>query len=245
MRGLLEFPEIFGESRDRGRRVENNLGAIESEHTGAFGKMTVVADVDTNFRVLRFENGITQIAGREIELLPEAGMHVRDVMFAIFAKVLSIGINHCCGVEIQTRHLFFVNRDDDNHSELRCDFLHEARRRSIGNAFRQVIPANILFGTKIRTVKKLLQAKNFHFFLGRLLDQLQVLLDHGVLDFSQRPAGAERIAGLNESTANRSGHNKPPNEALNIAELAKRSRLSPESFGLLYFTDGQQLRGHG
>src|SRR5690606_38182454 len=51
VRGLLQFPKILRQPRHRGRRVEDDLGAVQAEGAGAFGKVAVVADVDTDLRV--------------------------------------------------------------------------------------------------------------------------------------------------------------------------------------------------
>ena len=132
------------------------------------------------------KNGIAQVARREIKLLPESGMHVRDVMLAILAQILAIGIDHRGSVEVQARHLLFVDRNHDHHAVLGGDLLHQLGGRAIGHALGQVVPANVLLGAEIRTVEKFLQAEYLHFLLRGLLDQLQVLVDHGLLDFRQR-----------------------------------------------------------
>src|SRR5215813_8481403 len=85
VRGLFELPEVFGQTRDRRRRVEDDLGAVQPQRPRAFGKVTVVADVDPDARVGRVEGRITKIARLEIELLPESRRDVRDVVLAVFA----------------------------------------------------------------------------------------------------------------------------------------------------------------
>src|SRR5467141_1601712 len=57
--GLLEFPQIFRESCDRGGGIKNDLRAVQSEHARAFGKMTVIADVHSDTRIFRLKDGIT------------------------------------------------------------------------------------------------------------------------------------------------------------------------------------------
>jgi len=52
----------------------------------------------------------------------------------------------------------------------------------------------------------LLLAQDSDFLLRRLLDQFQVLFYHGFLDLWQRVLGAEFVAGLNQPTADNSGH---------------------------------------
>ena len=93
VRGLFEFPEVFGEAGDRGRRIEDDFGAVQAENARALGKMAVVADVDADSAEARLENGIAGVARREIKFLPEARMAVRDVMLAIFAEILPSASN--------------------------------------------------------------------------------------------------------------------------------------------------------
>src|SRR5450755_2214717 len=124
VRGLFQFPQIFGEAGDRGRRIEHNLRAVQAQHARAFGKMPIVANVDSNAGKFRFEHGISKVAGREIEFLPEAGMHVRDVMLAILAKIGAIRIDNGGRIEIEARHLLFIYRNDNDHAMFGRDLLH-------------------------------------------------------------------------------------------------------------------------
>src|SRR5207247_1627182 len=45
MRGLFELPKIFGQTRDRGRRVENYLRSVQPEDARPFREMPVITDV--------------------------------------------------------------------------------------------------------------------------------------------------------------------------------------------------------
>src|ERR1700675_1516825 len=100
---------MSGESRHSGGGIKNNFRAVQSEDARAFGKMAVVADVDADAGVFRFENGIALVSGGEIKFLPESGMHVRDVVLAVLAQVLAVGINDRGGVEVQAGHLLLVD----------------------------------------------------------------------------------------------------------------------------------------
>src|SRR5688572_6622988 len=44
VRGLFELPEVFREARDRGRGVEDYLGAVQTQSARALGEVAVVAD---------------------------------------------------------------------------------------------------------------------------------------------------------------------------------------------------------
>ncbi len=86
--------------------------------------MPVVADVHSNPRVSRIECRVAEVAGLEIEFFPETGIDVRDVMLAILAEILAVGVDHRRGVVIDAGDLFLVNRNDDHHAVLLGDVLH-------------------------------------------------------------------------------------------------------------------------
>src|SRR4030095_11551791 len=44
---LFQFPEILGESCYRGRRIEDDLGAVQSQDAGSLGKVSIVTGIDT------------------------------------------------------------------------------------------------------------------------------------------------------------------------------------------------------
>src|SRR5712671_3697934 len=48
VRGLLQFPQIFGEAGDSGRRVVDDFRAVETKDARAFREVAVVADVHTD-----------------------------------------------------------------------------------------------------------------------------------------------------------------------------------------------------
>src|SRR5438046_1217686 len=98
MRRLLELPEILRKSGHGGRGIHHDLRSRQSQLAGAFGEMAVVADVDADLGVRRLENGVAEVAGAEVELLPETGSDVRDVVLAVLAEVLAVGVDHGGGV---------------------------------------------------------------------------------------------------------------------------------------------------
>src|SRR5205085_6101454 len=59
---------------------------------------------------------------------------------------------------------------------------------------------------KIRSVKNLLQAEHLYFFLGGLLDQLQMFVDHCLLDLRQGMIGAKSVVRLNETATDQTRH---------------------------------------
>src|SRR5579859_2403498 len=68
VRRLLKLPKVFGKTRDGRRRIEDNLGAVQSQDARSFGKMAVVADVHANLGILCIEDGVVGVSRREIEL---------------------------------------------------------------------------------------------------------------------------------------------------------------------------------
>jgi hypothetical protein len=74
--------------------------------------VAVITDVDADARHAHVEHGIAQVARPEIELLPKAGRHVRDVRLAIFAEIAAVGVDHRGGVVVDAFLLAFVDRDD-------------------------------------------------------------------------------------------------------------------------------------
>src|ERR1035441_8350844 len=91
--GLFELPQVFAESCHCGAGIEDDLGAVESEEPPAFGEVTIIAGINTHFANRGLKHGITEVAGLEVKLLPEAGLAVRDVVLAIFAEIFAIGID--------------------------------------------------------------------------------------------------------------------------------------------------------
>ena len=72
VRRLLELPEVFGQPGDRRRRVEDDLRPVQAEAAGPFGEVAVVADVDADLADPGVEDRVAEVAGPEVELLPEA-----------------------------------------------------------------------------------------------------------------------------------------------------------------------------
>ena len=113
MRGLLEFPEILAEAGDGGGGVEDDFGAVQAERAGAFGEVAVVADVDADFGEAEVEDGIAEVAGAEVELLPEAGRDVRDVRLAVLAEIGAVVVDDGGGVVVDALLLDLVDGDDE------------------------------------------------------------------------------------------------------------------------------------
>ena len=102
VRRLFEFPEILRKAGDRGRRVEDDLRAVQAKQPGAFWEMTVVADVDADGGELRPEHRVAKVARLEEVLLPKAG-GMRNVVLPVLAEVRAVGVVYGGGVVVDAR----------------------------------------------------------------------------------------------------------------------------------------------
>src|SRR6202041_585407 len=185
VRRLLQFPQVLRQAGNCRGRIENDLRSVQTQYPRALGEMAVVADVYANLSEACLEYRIPRVSRREIEFLPETRMAVRDVVFAVFTEVASIGVEPRCGVVKHPRHLDLVNRNDQHHLIFLGQLLHARKRRPLGDALGQLVPPGILLGTKVWPVEKLLQAEGLTAFLRRGRDHLFVLRDHLLFDVHQ------------------------------------------------------------
>src|ERR1019366_9831384 len=82
------------------RSVEDDLGAVQAQGARAFREMAVVADVDADLDEAEVEDRKAEVAGAEIEFLPEAGSDVRDMSLAVLAEVGAVVVDDGGGVVI-------------------------------------------------------------------------------------------------------------------------------------------------
>src|SRR6266481_1712749 len=225
VRGLLQFPQIFGEPGDSGGRVVDDFRAVESEDARAFREVAVVADVHTDAGITSLEDGVAGVSRREIKLFPKSGVTMRNVVLAVFAQIAAVGVDDRSGVEVDAGHLDLVNRDDEDHLVLLGELLHHGDGGAVGDAFGQLIPASLLFGAEIRAVEELLQSEDLHFFLCGIGDQALVLGDHFLSDFGERELFRRPLTlGLNQAAADDTGHATPPEQTQ--AKSLLRARLA-------------------
>src|SRR3954454_21815242 len=206
VRRLLELPEVFAQSGDCRRRIEHDLRSIQPELARAFGEVAVVADVDADLAVLRIEDRIAEVAGTEVELFPEAGGDVRDVVLAVLAEVGAVGVDDGGGVVVDAGRFFLVERDDDDHAVLPGVLLHELRRRAVGDALDRVVPARVLLGAEVRTGEDFLHADHLHAFLTGLIDVLEGALELRVANGLEALVGARGERGLDQAGFHDTGH---------------------------------------
>src|SRR5213592_3442265 len=99
---LLQLPQVFTQTRNCRRRIEDDLGAVESQSPRAFRKMTIVANIDTDVGKLRLEDRITEVARFEIELFPETRRAMGNMMLPVFSEIFAIGIDDRGSVVVDT-----------------------------------------------------------------------------------------------------------------------------------------------
>src|SRR6476661_826514 len=219
VRRLLELPQILGQPRHRCRRVEHDLRAIEPELAGALGKMTVVTDVHAHVRITSLEDRIPEVAGPEVELLPEARRTMREVVLAVFAEVRAVRVDDGGGVVVDPGAILLVQRDDDDHLVLLRDVLHEARGGSIGNALHRVVPSRALLGAEVRAGEDLLHAQDLDALASGLLDEAHVFREVRFADGLELLGGAAGVAGLDQTALYDSWHGGVGVVEFEISEL--------------------------
>src|SRR5437773_4611779 len=168
--------------------------------------MPVIANINTNTRKRRVERRITKVAGLEIELLPEAGVDVRNVVLAILAEIGPVSIDYGSGVVVDAGNLFFVDWDDDYHAVLLRRFLHQLDGRPVGNFFDGFVPAHLLLSAKVRRRKYFLHAQDLHALFGRVFDHRQMLFNVQALDLFNGRVSRPGVLRLNQSAFNYSWH---------------------------------------
>src|SRR5262245_35090953 len=97
----------------------------------ALREMAVITDVNTNARITGFKSGKSQVAGSEIEFLPESGEAMWDMSLTVLSQILAVRIDNCRSIVIDPGHLFFVNRSDNHHAMLSGNLAHKSGRWSI------------------------------------------------------------------------------------------------------------------
>src|SRR6266568_3855508 len=204
--GLLQLPEVLGETGHGGRGVEHDLGAVQPEGAGPLGEVAVVADVHADLGVSGLEHRVAEVPGPEVELLPEARLAVRDVGLAVLAEVAAVRVDHRRGVVVDSRLLLLVHRHHQHHLVLPGQLLHEGDGRPVGDTLGQVVPARLLLGAEVRPVEQLLQAEDLDLLARGPIDQLQVLVDHGLLDGRQAGLRTLHVPGLDEAGTHDAPH---------------------------------------
>lgn len=146
------MPEVGGEAAGGGGGVVDELGAVEAELAPAFGEVAVVADVDADFADGGVEDGPAEVSGLEVVLLPEA-FDLGDVVFAVFAEVGAVGVDHGRGVVVEAGLFDFEHGDDDDHAGFACEFAHAGDGGAVGDGFGPVVVLGFLDLAEVGALK--------------------------------------------------------------------------------------------
>src|SRR4051812_22335804 len=110
--------------------------------------MPVIANVNAYAPDGRVETRIAEIARPKVEFLPKAWIHVRDMRLSIRAEELPVGIDHSGGIIVDAGLLFLINGNDQHHSVLLRDVLHQLDGRAIRDLFNGLVPTCLLLGAE-------------------------------------------------------------------------------------------------
>ena len=177
---LFDFPDVLAQSAVRGRGVEDDLGAVQTQCAPALGEVAVVADVDAHRTDRGLEDRVSPVAGLEVELLEEA-LHLRDVLLAVLAQVGAVGIDDRGGVVVHAGLGDLVHGEHQHHAGFLGDALETLGGGAIGDVLGVAVVLGVLHLTEVRAVEQLLEAHDLSTLLGGLVHRGLVLVDHGVL----------------------------------------------------------------
>ena len=142
--------------------------------------MAVVAYVNAEFQIRRFENRVTRVTRLEEKFLVEPGIDLRNMSLAVLAEELSVRVNYSRSIVVNTGHVLFVNRHDDDHVVLLRILLHQLRCVAIGNFLGGGIPLGVLAGAKIGLCKNFLETQNLYALFAGIFDVWNVSFEHTV-----------------------------------------------------------------
>jgi hypothetical protein len=168
--------------------------------------VAVVADVDADARELRLERRVTEVAGLEVVLLPEAGRDLRDVVLPVLAEVAAVGVDDGGGVVVDAVHLALVDGQHDRHAVLLGEVLELLVVGPSGTRLGEVVPLGRLLGAEVGAVEQLLEAEDLHALLRGLLGEAHRLLDLGVVDGFEAGGAVELETGLHEARLDDTRH---------------------------------------
>src|SRR4029077_9222303 len=144
--------------------------------------------------------------GAEIELLPETGGDVRNVVLAVLAKVGAVRVDDSSGVVVDAGLLFLIDRHDDDHLVFLRVLLHQFGGRPVRDVLHGVVPARRLLGAEIWAGENLLHTDHLYALLAGLIDVLQRALDLRLADGLDALVGLRGELGLDQSAFHDSGH---------------------------------------
>src|SRR5207302_11320603 len=110
-------------------------------------------------------------------------------------------------VVVDARQIFFIDRHHHHETVFLGSFAHQLGRGTVGDPLRQGVPFTLLLRTEVRTIKELLQTDHLGSPVGGRGDELEVLLDHGLLDPCHRCGGWFGKFCLDQSPPDDTRHN--------------------------------------
>src|SRR6266566_4269306 len=161
---LLQLPQVAGQAPAGRRRVEDDLCPVQPERAPALREVPVVADVDADPADRGVERRVAEVAGPEVELLPEAA-DVRQVGLAVLAEVAAVGVEHGRGVVEHPGLLLLVHGQDRDHVELAGQRGEPLGGRP-GHRLGQRVPVGVLHLAEVRPVEQLLEADRLRALRG-------------------------------------------------------------------------------
>src|SRR5215510_6152779 len=112
-RRLLQLPQVRRQPARGRRRVEDDPRSGQAERPPAFGEVPVITDVDAYPSGRGVEHRVAEVAGPEVELLPEP-LHLRNVVLPVFPEITSVRVDDRGRVVVQAGLLLLVHRHDDH-----------------------------------------------------------------------------------------------------------------------------------
>ncbi len=163
------------------------------------GKVAVVTDVDAHLADGGVEDGVAEVAGPEVELLPET-LHLGDVVLAVLAQEGAVGVDHRRRVVVGAFVDHLEHRYDQHHPGLLGQGLHEVCGRT-RHGFGVGEVRAVLHGAEVRGGEDLLEAQHLGTLVGSLPGIPDLLVDHRLL--------VPGPFGLNEGSSDGIGHDTP------------------------------------
>ena len=145
----LDGPQRLAESADRGRRIEDDFGAVDAVHHPILRVMPAVADVHGDSPVLGVEHPVAGVALHVVGGLVEVA-HPRDVVLAGLADHFARVGDDDRGVPENVAVILVAlqNGRNDDHVVLLGVTREELRRGAFFSRFREFAPRLLFSGAK-------------------------------------------------------------------------------------------------
>eukprot|EP00754_Rhynchopus_humris_P035683 Rhum_TRINITY_DN17235_c0_g1::Rhum_TRINITY_DN17235_c0_g1_i1::g.165477::m.165477 len=238
----LNGPHRLGQGADGGRRVEDNLSAVETEDVPVERVVAPVADVDGNLPEGCLEHGVARVALAVVRRFVEVA-HTRDVVLPVLSDVVAVVADHHGRVPNHSAVLqvAFEDRRHNHHVVLLREARDEVERRTSLRALSQLRPRVLLTRAEEEgACPGLLQAENVHVHQpGGVDDRLQPCLE-GIVLFLDGHSSRQHNRVLNRRDTHPA---RRPQLLLRAVELVgAHFKVVLGSLPLHLFRDGQFRR---